>query len=181
MRSLKPPPLPIGPYGLIVYSGAPGEIRTPTTRNLNPVPLPVGLQGQTLALSKGIEPSSTLRQRVSLTRCLREQISVLVTAIQRCLFAQQVLRQDGSRYRDTSGGRNLYPPKRLISWGGDLQALISANYGAPTTIRTPDLLITNQLLYQLSYKGIFLVQFISENFLKAFITNHIQYLRVLRE
>ena len=25
--------------------GAPGEIRTPTTRNLNPVPLPVGLQG----------------------------------------------------------------------------------------------------------------------------------------
>ena len=26
-------------------------------------------------------------------------------------------------------------------------------YGAPTTTRTPDLLITNQLLYQLSYKG----------------------------
>ena len=26
-------------------------------------------------------------------------------------------------------------------------------YGAPTKIRTPDLLITNQLLYQLSYKG----------------------------
>ena len=26
-------------------------------------------------------------------------------------------------------------------------------YGAPTMIRTPDLLITNQLLYQLSYKG----------------------------
>ena len=27
------------------------------------------------------------------------------------------------------------------------------NYGAPTRTRTADLLITNQLLYQLSYRG----------------------------
>ena len=73
IRGLNPSPLPIGPYGLIVYSGAPGEIRTPTTRNLNPVPLPVGLQGQTLALLKGIEPSSPLRQRGRFTRCVQEQ------------------------------------------------------------------------------------------------------------
>jgi len=136
------------------YIGAPGEIRTPTTRNLNPVPLPVGLQGQTLAILKGIEPSSTLRQRVSLTRCLQDQISVLVTAIQRCLSAQQVLRQDGSSNSVSSGGRNLYPPMPLEHrLGGDAKDLIPSNYGAPTKIRTPDLLITNQLLYQLSYKG----------------------------
>ena len=29
----------------------------------------------------------------------------------------------------------------------------TAYSGAPTTTRTPDLMITNQLLYQLSYKG----------------------------
>ena len=54
-------------------------------------------------------------------------------------------------------------------------------YGAPTTNRTPDLMITNQLLYHLSYKGLFLVQFISEDFFETFVTDFIQQLRVLRE
>ena len=35
-----------------------------------------------------------------------------------------------------------------------MQSVFLACHGAPTTIRTQDLLITNQLLYQLSYKGI---------------------------
>ncbi len=34
-----------------------------------------------------------------------------------------------------------------------LQVPISADFGADTKIRTRDLLITNQLLYQLSYAG----------------------------
>ena len=63
------------------------------------------------------------------------------------------------KIQGTSGSPRLYPPRPLeLRLGGDLQALISANYGAPTTIRTPDLLITNQLLYQLSYKGKTLVE-----------------------
>ena len=33
--------------------------------------------------------------------------------------------------------------------------ICSEDYGAPTRTRTADLLITNQLLYQLSYRGTF--------------------------
>ena len=36
--------------------------------------------------------------------------------------------------------------------------LILLNNGAPARIRTADLLITNQLLYQLSYKGIHITE-----------------------
>jgi len=34
------------------------------------------------------------------------------------------------------------------------QESVEKGYGARTTIRTPDLLITNQLLYRLSYEGL---------------------------
>ena len=63
----------------------------------------------------------------------------------------------------------------------ELLLLHRASTGAPTTNRTPDLLLTRQLLYRLSYKGVFLVQFISEDFFETFVTNLIQQLRVLRE
>ena len=35
-----------------------------------------------------------------------------------------------------------------------IYSIYLVNYGAPTRTRTADLLITNQLLYQLSYRGI---------------------------
>ena len=42
----------------------------------------------------------------------------------------------------------------LITWLGKF---LTSIFGAPETNRTPDLLSTKQLLYQLSYKGIYLI------------------------
>ena len=41
--------------------------------------------------------------------------------------------------------------RRPVSFNSKI--LMSAEYGAPRETRTPDPLITNQMLYQLSYKG----------------------------
>ncbi len=58
-------------------------------------------------------------------------------------------RIQASAYRQTNSEREATKGKKLRSF--DLNPLI---YGADARIRTVDLLITNQLLYQLSYAGL---------------------------
>ena len=46
----------------------------------------------------------------------------------------------------------------LLRAKADAKQCLMEFYGAPTRTRTADLLITNQLLYQLSYRGVHLLE-----------------------
>ena len=51
-----------------------------------------------------------------------------------------------------NGAKNLRQADKRLSENQQIDVFVGF-YGAPTRTRTADLLITNQLLYQLSYRG----------------------------
>ena len=136
--------------------GRPRLLPNPRKGRTRP-PSPVSVaQRRVAAVSAQERPASRRRGR---TPCLRSGLAVLRAERSALRAAGQNGAKDGERFRYTADifwtyrGQNgdTRARKRPTFKGGPCSQVI--DFGAGTRIRTGDLLITNQLLYQLSYAG----------------------------